>query len=192
MKTTTLEANLPKVAAAVFVVGFMAVAACVSVPDKDRQTYVGPLDNGQTVAPDFNLYKQGVDAYLGKRCATLDCHGQIGRGLRLFSQTGLRAFDASGNGYFPYTSGKDAISDDEIRQNFLAVVGLEPEVMTQVMAGGGADPMKLLLLKKPLLYEGHKGGQVMIDKSDPGYQCITSWLVGKLDQDSCDKSILVP
>jgi len=39
--------------------------------------------------------------------------------------------------------------------------------MTQVIAEGGANPMKLLLLKKPLLYEGHKGGQVMIDTSDP-------------------------
>ncbi len=180
-----------RVAAAAIVVGIFAAAACVSVPDTERMTYVGPLPNGQTVAPDFASYKTGVDPYLGKRCSTLDCHGQLGRGLRLFSQQGLRAFDASGNGSFPLTSGKDAITDDEVRQNFLAVVGLEPEVMTQVMAGGGADPLKLLLLKKPLLYEGHKGGQVMIDTSDPGYKCIASWLAGSLDTNACTKSLEV-
>jgi hypothetical protein len=190
-KTITESPNLPKIAAAAFVLGFVAIAACVSVPDEHRQTYVGPLANGQTLAPDFNLYKAGVDNYLGRRCATLDCHGQLGRGLRLFSQNGLRAFDAAGAGFFPLTSGKEAVSDDEVTQNYLAVVGLEPEVMTQVMAGGGADPLKLLLLKKPLLYEGHKGGQVMVDNSDPGYKCIASWLAGALDQDSCNKSVLV-
>ncbi len=183
--------DVRRVAASACVLGFLAIAACVSVPDKDRQTYVGPLANGQTLAPDFTLYKSGPDAYLGKRCSTLDCHGQLGRGLRIFSPQGLRAFDASGAGYFPLTSGKDLESDDEKRQNFLSVVGLEPEVMTQVMSNGGADPQKLLLLKKPLLYEGHKGGQVMVDISDPGYKCLASWLQGALDQDACDKSLLV-
>jgi hypothetical protein len=64
--------------------------------------------------------------------------------------------------------------------------------MTQVMAGGGADPMKLLLLKKPLLFEGHKGGQVMIDTSDPGYKCIASWLASALDTNACTKSLEIP
>jgi hypothetical protein len=184
--------SAPRVVAALSVLGLLAAAACVSVPDTTRQTYVGPLSNGQTLAPDFNLYAPAVDDYLGKRCATLDCHGQIGRPLRLFSQNGLRAFDASDNGYFPYVSGKSAMSDDERRQNYLAVIGLEPETMTQVIAGGGADPLKLLLLKKPLLYEGHKGGQVMIDTSDPGFKCIASWLANALDADACTKSLLTP
>lgn len=176
----------------VVVLGVMVAAACASAPDKERVTYLGPLPSGQTIEPDYATYKTGVDPYLGKRCATLDCHGQVGRGLRLFSMNGLRAFDASGNGYFPYTTGKDPIQEDEQRQNYLSVCGLEPEVMAQVMAGGGADPMKLLLLKKPLLYEGHKGGQIMIDVSDPGYKCIASWLAGTLDQNACTQALVQP
>ena len=165
------------------VMGAVSFGACSSVGNSQIGIAAPPYSD-QSFTP--------VGEYLENRCGTLDCHGQVGRGLRLFSGNGLRAFDASGNGYFPYTTGKDPPQEDEMRQNYLSVVGLEPEVMADVMAGGGADPMKLLLLKKPLLYEAHKGGQIMIDISDPGYKCIASWLAGLLDQDACTRSLVQP
>jgi len=173
--------------------GLIVAGACASVPDKDRYTLVGPIDSTETLAPDYAVFKQGPDNYLGKRCGTLDCHGQIGRGMRIYSQTGLRSFDASNGGYFPNASGTsnpggtgNPETEDEMRANFESVVALEPEVMGAVIAEGGSNPKRLLLIKKPLLLETHKGGKIMIDETDPGYLCLTTWLAGlTLDQQSC-------
>ncbi len=178
---------------AVFIAG-----ACASVPDERRFTYVGPLPD-DTLQPDFNQYKAGVDDYLGRRCATLDCHGQIGRPLRIFSQNGLRGFDAAAPPSFPNVTGRGAVTEAERRGNFLAVVGLEPEIMARVIAGRGVEPNDLLLLKKPRALGAppdhpeyaHKGGQLMVT-GDDGYKCITSWLAGSLDTNACEKAASIP
>jgi hypothetical protein len=182
------------------VITLIVAGACASVPDKDRYTYVGPIDQDHTLAPDYAQFKAGPDKYLGKRCGTLDCHGQLGRGMRLYSQTGLRAFDASNGGFFPNVSGfanpngsGNGETEEETRANFVSVVGLEPEVMGAVIAEGGGNPKRLLLLKKPLQLESHKGGKIMIDESDPGYLCLTSWISGTtLNQAACDTGAAFP
>jgi len=178
--------------------GLFVAGACASIPDEHRYTYLGPTqDPTQPLAPNFATYagtsaNPAVDRYLGQRCATLDCHGQIGRPLRIFATNGLRSFDAAGAGGFPNKSGSGATTDDEIKANYFTVIGLEPELMAQVIAGGGRDPKKLLLLKKPLLLESHKGGQVMTE-GDDGYKCITSWIAGTgIDQQACTNSIQIP
>jgi hypothetical protein len=178
-------------------VGYVLVViagACASAPETSRFTYVGPIpDTDQTLAPDYDGFKKGPQEYLERRCATLDCHGELGRPLRLFSGNGLRAFDASNGGSFPNLSGRSATTEDEIRANYLAVIGLEPEVMGEVIAEKAANPKKLLLLKKPLALESHKGGRIMVDESDFGYRCINSWLAGgPLDQTSCDQGAKFP
>jgi hypothetical protein len=185
------------------VVTLIVAGACASVPDKDRFTYVGPIDQNQTLAPDYATFKAGPDKYLGKRCGTLDCHGQLGRGMRLYSQTGLRAFDASNGGFFPNVSGfsnpngsANGETEEETRANFASVVALEPEVMGAVIAAGGAMPERLLLFKKPLLMESHKGGKIMVDNSDPGYLCLMTWIAGAsgvaLNQGACDTAADFP
>jgi hypothetical protein len=169
--------------------GLFVAGACASVPDEHRFTYVGPLPDNLTLAPDFDAYQKGVDEYLARRCATLDCHGQLGRPLRIYSANGLRAFDAAGGGGFPNLTAHTPLTPDEQKANYVAVIGLEPETMGQVIAGGGTDPKKLLLIKKPLLLESHKGGQVMSNEADDGYRCITSWLAGAgIDQAACDRA----
>jgi hypothetical protein len=158
-------------------------------------TYLGPLPGGRTVAPDFGPYQTGVDPYLAKRCATLDCHGQIGRPLRLYSANGLRSFDAGTAKtppYVPNVTGHSPITMEEQQANFVAVIGLEPETMARVVSDVGQNPERLLLLKKPLLKESHKGGQIMTDESDDGYACIASWLEGALVQDVCDRAASAP
>jgi hypothetical protein len=81
---------------------------------------------------------------------------------------------------------------------YQAVIGLEPETMQQVISEGGIHPEKLLLFKKPLgpngdppMGESHKGGAIWVDKMDPGYLCLASWIAlaggaaTALDFDSC-------
>ena len=148
----------------------VGVGVACSVPDPDRVTTV--------LAPDETEYKQYVDPYLAKRCATLDCHGQVGRPLRLYSQLGLREADAGIIDPVDVTGfhGKPT-TDQEKHANYQAVVGLQPEVMSQVIGELGFDPERLLLLLKPLNTIPHKGGPVM-GSGDTGYNCFVEWLEG--------------
>ena len=170
----------------VMLAGLMAFAsitiASCSIPDSGRVTTVGG-----TTGPNEDLYKQYVDPYLARRCATLDCHGQIGRPLRLYSQLGLRQSD--GGSYTPLeVSGftGEPTTDAEKSANYEALVALQPEVMAQVVAGYPNDySERLLLLLKPLNYIPHKGGKIIepggpedTDPATQGYDCLHDWLGG--------------
>jgi hypothetical protein len=57
----------------------------------------------------------------------------------------------------------------------------------------GVDPPRaLLLLKKPLTLEGHKGGPAIAPTNDPVELCIDSWIVGTIDQPECAKAAAFP
>jgi len=114
----------------------------------------------------------GVDAVLEQRCASLDCHGQMGRALRLFSQSGLRLISQDAAN----VPGGAPTTQTELVANYQAVIGLQPELMTEVVQGN-EPPTALLLLRKPLQLERHKGGQVIVPGSN-AYDCIVSWLGG--------------
>jgi hypothetical protein len=161
----------------------LIAAACASSPNNSLTTTLDFTNKAD--APNLDGYKNGPDGYLALKCATLDCHGQIGRGMRLYSIRGLRAFDAFPPGDFPNLTGGGAITPDELAANYESVIGLEPETMAQVYSAQ-SDPTQLLLFKKPLGLEGHKGGQVMNTRTDNGYKCLASWVVGtNLDVDAC-------
>ena len=79
-------------AACAFASGAIATStgSCASSPDPGRATTI--------VAPDFVQFKTGgVNDLLANRCGTLDCHGQVGRPLRIYSRTGLRILDDAAN-----------------------------------------------------------------------------------------------
>jgi len=114
----------------------------------------------------------GVDAVLELRCGSLDCHGQMGRALRIFSQNGLRLIAADAANL----PGVQPTTQTELVANYQAVIGLQPELMTEVVQGN-APPTALLLLRKPLQLERHKGGPVIVQGSN-AYDCIVSWLGG--------------
>jgi hypothetical protein len=137
--------------------------SCASAPDNQRVTDV--------VLPDFETYKTYVDVYLQRRCGTLDCHGQPGRAYRLYGFTGFRLYNVDAG----LVSGQQATTADEVRANYQAAVALEPEEMSRVIASQGADPDKLILLRKPLKIERHKGGPAMA-RDDAGYNCVVAWL----------------
>ena len=156
-------------------------AACASSPSPDGVTRKTTI-----LAPSQSQFQQFVSPVLDRRCATLDCHGEVGRPLRLFSARGLRLPSDAG-----LTPGIGATTPEESAADYRAVIGLEPETMSRVVAGIAA-PRELLLLKKPLLLEGHKGGLVIAPTNDAAELCIVSWLVADslhlIDQVSCAKA----
>jgi hypothetical protein len=155
----------------------IGTAACA----KDYSSYVTEVD-----APDFGQFEgqnlsatqAGVSRVLELRCGTLDCHGQIGRPLRIYGQFGLRFVDDAGN-----VPGQGATTQTEYEANYQSVIGLQPEIMTLVVEQE-LPPESLMLLRKPLQLERHKGGAVFVEGDDT-YNCFTTWLGGQVDYTSC-------
>jgi hypothetical protein len=156
------------VAVALSVVGcasaLIAISACASPPDSEALTYV--------IVPDFDIYIASVDAYLTRRCGSLDCHGQPGRAYRIYSREGLRLEQIQDGSL---VSGQQPTQPEERRANFEALVSVEPEEMSRLMGRQGDNPNELLFLRKPLKLERHKGGPAMAE-DDPGYRCVVAWL----------------
>ncbi len=116
------------------------------------------------------------------RCGSLDCHGSLYRNLRLFGNEGLRA-SASDQPLVPACT-----TQAEFDQDYESVVGLEPELMSAVVADHGSDPERLTLIRKPLGLESHKG-LALIQRGDDQYVCLTSWLAGQTDTAACLRAI---
>ncbi len=72
-------------------------------------------------------------------------------------------------------SGQQQTTDAEVLANYQAAISLEPEEMSRLIARQGIDPNRLLLLRKPLKLERHKGGPSMAE-DDAGYKCVVAWL----------------
>jgi len=206
--TSTLLAVLVALAGAAGLVS--AFAACASPPDPNRATLVGFVDPTGGLDPDPVQFKdQGVSKFLERRCGTLDCHGKPERPLRIYGERGLRLPNDAG--LRPTQGGT---SNEEVVANYRSVVGLEPELMSRVVAAhaqgtcalpGEAQEVpcerRLLLLSKPLSCNRgasastgcsgdgfgveHKGGSV-ITLNDTGYQCLVTWLQGGADGKACE------
>jgi hypothetical protein len=117
------------------------------------------------------------------RCGTIDCHGTAYRNLRIYGSGGLR-WSPGDRPFMPLCN-----TPDEIAQDYLSVVGLEPETMSAVVAG--ADPSMLTMVRKARGTEAHKGGRIWT-QGDDSDTCLTSWLTGG-DADAgaaaCDRAI---
>lgn len=137
--------------------------SCASPPDNKRFTEI--------LQPDYPTYRTFVDAYLQRRCGTLDCHGQAGRPYRIYGFAGFRLYNVDAG----LITGQQPTLEEEVVANFQAAVALEPEEMSRLMATQGADPNKLMFLRKPLKIERHKGGPAMAE-DDAGYKCVVAWL----------------
>ena len=123
-----------------------------------------------------------------RRCGSLDCHGAIGRNMRIYSSNGLRLPNDAG-----LRPGQGETTLDEITANYQSILTLEPEKTNEVL--DGADPYTLLVLKKPLELEKHKGGPA-IRKGDDAERCIVSWLkedlLNPIDKDACARAAIFP
>lgn len=167
---------------AAFALLSQASGGCVTAPDPGATTYV--------LAPDFSGFagdasNPGVQAFLERRCASLDCHGQPGRPLRLYSAGGLRMPNDAG-----LVSGGGPDTPAELRANYEAVIGLQPE-QTSLVVAHVLPPTELLVVAKPLGRQTHKGGQVLAT-GDSGDACLESWLVGQISLAECAAAAQVP
>lgn len=155
------------------VVSFSAFAAALefacSAPPADAR-FVATLPD-QTTFP-------AVATMLIQACGSLDCHGTLGRNLRLYGNTGLRYSNSD------VPTALTPTTDAEIEQDYGSIVGLEPETLSAVVASGGTDPQRLTFYRKPRGLESHKGGTV-IDAGDARDICLTTWLAGSADMSEC-------
>ncbi|MCC6995396.1 MAG: hypothetical protein IT370_12365 [Deltaproteobacteria bacterium] len=131
---------------------------------------------GEVLAPagDVASYARDLHPLLEASCATLDCHGDRGRALRLYSEIGLRAEGLS----------RDAgLSDPELAANVASLLAVDP----------GAAPARHLALLKPLSKaEGgvaHVGPKLWLNRDDPGYLCLLGWLSGTPAPSACAQAL---
>ena len=132
---------------------------------------VGPLE-----LPDRATFPLVADA-LERRCATLDCHGAPARNLRLYTGSGLRLDPAD-------VPGSGSTTEAEYDASYRSVVGLEPEIMSDVVAERGSAPERLTLVRKARGLEDHKAG-ALLRAGDPADRCVTSWLASATDEEQC-------
>jgi hypothetical protein len=147
------------------------VESCASTPDDSTQPHL------QVPNVDPAGFGNYVEAVFERRCASLDCHGQIARGMRLYSENGLRLPNDAG-----LTPGNGATSIEEINANYIAIIGLQPEKVSALLANPqrtSDDVRTLLILSKPLELERHKGGPAL-KLGEPAEECIVGWLLGDL------------
>lgn len=139
--------------------------------------------------PDYEAFTQYVHPYLNKQCGTLDCHGQVGRPLRIYGKRGLRLFDKEAR----LVPGGEETVPEEYRASYESFIGLEPEATRRVVA---CDQLAetLLVLRKPkglgpnagedntgdATGERHKGGTVITSNSSEA-ECLRGWLEAGCD-----------
>jgi len=171
---------LPLLPAAVVAVA--GTSACSPPPKGELEREVS------TRASPGSFRAAGVSKVFEKRCGSLDCHGNAGRNMRIYSGQGLRLPNDAGLG-----PGTGDTTLDEITANYQSILTLEPEETNEVILGG--DPYKLLVVKKPLELEKHKGGQT-IRRGDDAERCIVSWLEEEptkpVDQQACERAAIFP
>ena len=158
-----------------------ASGSCAAIPDPDEAAPVSPPDRDQFI-------DGGVNEFIERRCGALDCHGQIGRPLRIYGGLGLRRLEDPNQPRVARPVDTTTTMEEKI-DNYLSVVNLEPEAIGLSHATNAAY-RDFLLLKKPLGIESekgvrHKGGPVLRDIGDPGYNCLVSWIGGAVATPDC-------
>jgi hypothetical protein len=142
------------------------------------------VDEGEKV--DASLVPEGdafrpVAQVVIERCGSLDCHGSKYRNMRLVG-FGTTRLDPSHRPDAPETTAA------EVQANYDAVVALEPDLLREVAAEGGARPERLTFIRKSRNIEDHKGGQRIV-VGDEADRCILSWLKNEVDPAVCKAAV---
>lgn len=149
--------------------GLFAITACSTADDTARVDPIGPS-------------KQNFDAVVGAldyRCGSLDCHGSMYRNMRIYGYQSLR-LDPNTLPDSPTTT------QAEVDATYDSIIGLEPEIMRQVVRDKGAKSSRLTFVRKGRGAENHKGGQRIVP-GDAADTCVQSWLKGAVDVTACNK-----
>ena len=156
-------------------VPLLILAACSAAPADERTGIIAPDGSEPVFGP--------VADYLAQRCGTGDCHGNENRPFRVWSCKGLRLLSTDVVECTRSRGGRKT-SPAEHAATYRSLVTLEPAVMTEVVAGRGAEPELLTFYRKARGIESHKGGQLVV-AGDPQDVCITSWLAGATNTSAC-------
>ena len=145
----------------------------------------GPIDATESLPIATRDRFELVSGVLEASCGSLDCHGQVGRNLRIYSQLGLRQDTSE----FP---GLDAgvPSAREVDSNYRAATSLEPELLSLVVGDQGKDPERLTLVRKARGAEEHKGGKA-IATGGAADRCLISWLASRVDESACAEGAVI-
>lgn len=167
---------------ALIVVPLLLAGAC-NATDK------GELERSvSTRARPGTFRSAAVSTVFEKRCGSLDCHGSASQNMRIYSSRGLRLPNDAG-----IVTGTGDTTLEEVTANYQSILTLEPDETNAVLEGG--DPYSLLIVKKPLAIESHKGGQV-IRRGDDAERCIVSWLkedaLAPVDVTACAAAAIFP
>ncbi len=153
------------------------LAACASTPS------TGSLPVAEL---DLPTYANDVQPVVERRCGSVDCHGTLPRGLRVYGKNSLRLANDAGD-----VVGTGATTPEEARTTYQSILGLEPE-KTDVFAAKSPrtadDAYDLLFLSKPLSLERHRPG-ASLKKGEPAERCMTSWLLGAVDAAACTAAL---
>ncbi len=164
----------------------VAAVGCSGVDSTAQVTVTGPSFGAQGSA------FLPISSVVERRCGTLDCHGSTYRPLKIYGQIGLRRPEEPGSTNVKsykdyYSGGSEPTTQAELFDNYLSLIGLEPELLDAVVAKTGS-PDTLTLVRKPRLREKHKGGLIW-NPSDPGDLCLIKWLTGSEDTAPCDQEL---
>ena len=163
------------------VVAALALASVVSTgacSSPDAGARVDPI------GPDAAQFAY-VAPVLSRRCGSIDCHGSLFRNMRVYGYGGLRIRAATA----PPNSGTTPdvpahLTAEEVTATYESVLGLEPEIMRDVVKSGGAGVERLTFIRKARGDEEHKGHR-RITPGDSSDRCITTWLAGSVDIEAC-------
>ena len=117
---------------------------------------------------DTDVYANHVHAYVTVACGALNCHGNPGRPLRIYSELGLRIDPALRTTPTDEAHPATPITDEELQDNVIAFSTVSP------LESG----LQHFALQKPLAGGvDHVGGKLFADTNAPGYLCLRAWLV---------------
>jgi hypothetical protein len=125
-----------------------------------------------------------VSDVLGAHCGSLDCHGNVGRNLRVYGLHGLRLDPAT-------RPDGVATTVSEYEATYDAVIALEPEILAAVFADHGRQPERLAMVRKERGTEDHKGNAIF-GPGDDGDRCLVSWVSGAIDAAACTRASKIP
>jgi hypothetical protein len=153
----------------------LACIACSGPDASDHRSFRAPPRDGFDAVSDM----------FSARCGSLDCHGQVGRSLRIYGTNGLRLSSED----IPGVDG-GVTSAAEHDSNYRSAIALEPEILDQVVREAGKRPERLTLVNKARGTEHHKGGTALDTGSDAD-ACLLSWLESSVDADRCAKGATI-
>ena len=161
---------------AIVTAAWIAAAAACATPSSEGRFVATPPDRA-SFPP--------VAQMLVVTCGTLDCHGTVARNFKIYGNVGLRFAPAD------VPSALTTTTSDEVDRTFASLVGLEPEILSEVVISGGQAPERLTVVRKARGAEYHKPGTIVMVGDDRDV-CMTSWLAGKVDAAACTRALEYP